>query len=489
MTKNLVWILGDQLLKDHPALADADVVVLVESQALIQRRPYHPRKLTLLLSAMRHYAVYLTEAGYEVDYIKDQSTLAGLQQAVKRHQPQKITTMAASAYHGRQWQQVTLSKALEMPVDVLPNSQFLVNQFQPDVDPNKKVIMEYFYRDMRRHFDILIEADGEPTGGQWNFDKDNRASLPKKASPPALPSFEPDSMTREVMEQVGCHDFDLAVTHSDAAVAFDDFLQHRFALFGKYEDAMSHEHATLWHSVLSPYLNIGLLEPQEMVKSAVKAYQAGDAPINSVEGFIRQILGWREFMYWQYWRLMPDLLEMNAWEAHRTVPEFFWSGQTDMNCLRQVLGRVKQTGYAHHIERLMLLSNFAILTGLNPFEVNEWFLSLFIDAYDWVMAPNVIGMGLNADGGIIATKPYVASANYINKMGDYCKHCPLNHKSRTGDDACPFNFLYWNFLIKHEEKLRSNPRLGRNVLGLRHLDDEEREAVQAQADAFLNALG
>jgi deoxyribodipyrimidine photolyase-related protein len=240
--------------------------------------------------------------------------------------------------------------------------------------------------------------------------------------------------------------------------------------------------------VLSPYLNIGLLEPLELIRAAERAYDQGETPVNSVEGFVRQILGWREYMYWQYWRLMPDLLEQNAWDAHRPLPQFFWDGQTEMRCLRQAISRAIETGYNHHIERLMLLSNFCLLAAIEPATVNDWFLSCYVDAYEWVMAPNVIGMGLNADGGLVATKPYLASANYIQRMSDFCPNCRYDHKQRSSADACPFNFLYWNFLLEHETTLRANPRLGRNVLGLRYLDEDERQAVRRRAGIFLEEL-
>jgi deoxyribodipyrimidine photolyase-related protein len=335
--------------------------------------------------------------------------------------------------------------------------------------------------------------DENPAGGQWNYDKQNRKPLPSNVEPPAIPRFPPDEITSTVMEEIehlgigfgALEGFDLAVDREQAQQAFQDFLQHRLRDFGPYEDAMSSEHTTLYHSVLSPYINLGLLEPLPLAQAVEAAYHAGDAPINSVEGFIRQIVGWREFMYWQYWRSMPEILDENAWQARRPLPEWFWDAQTEMHCLHQVLGRVIEDGYVHHIERLMVICNFALLAEIEPKSVNDWFTSTFVDAYEWVMAPNVLGMGLNADGGIIATKPYIASANYINKMSDYCRSCRYNHKARSGADACPFNTLYWRFLIKHEPKLRADPRLGRNVLGLRHLSEDERRQVTAQGDSLV----
>jgi len=502
-----VWILGDQLLEEHPALAhaaelttrDQIQIVLVESAARTKKLPYQRKKIVLLFSAMRHYAERLREQGYAVDYVMARSAGAGLARHVKRVGSTQLVTMAAAEYSGRLFQQEELADRLGIEVTVLPNTQFLVERFDPFAEhpTGKRTVMGNFYRQMRQHFDILIEGDGEPTGGKWNFDHENRKPYPKKGlETPAPITFEPDQLTRAVMEEVAenkaglgtVEHFNLAVTHEDAQAAFADFVAQRLANFGAYEDAMSADNSILFHSVVSPYLNIGLLDPLQLVREVVAAYQRGDAPLNSVEGFVRQVIGWREYIYWHYWAQMPDLLGKNEWEHDRALPNFFWSGETEMNCLRCVINRVIDTGYSHHIERLMVLCNFCMLTGVDPAAVNAWFLEGYIDAYEWVVAPNVIGMGLNADGGKTATKPYVASANYINKMGDFCRGCRFDYKSRTGEDACPFNFLYWNFLIKHESQLRANPRSGKAVLGLRHLDDEERERVCEQAAAFLKKL-
>ncbi|MGD9049610.1 MAG: cryptochrome/photolyase family protein, partial [Anaerolineae bacterium] len=463
-----VWILGDQLLAQHPALAAAEQdharerlrVVLIESAARSRRLPYQRKKLVLLFSAMRHYAADLRQKGYVVDYIQAPSFLDGLSQHIASWRPARLYAMEASEWRGCRFQHTRLADSLGIPVTILPNSQFLVTQFDPypEAEAGKRVIMEHFYRRMRRHFRILMTPDGKPIGGQWNYDAENRKPLPRGAQPPSAPVFSPDDTTREVIAEVEATGhgvgtaggFELAVTREGALRALDDFLANRLAEFGPYEDAMSSQHPILYHSFLSPYLNIGLLEPLELIKAAQSAYHQDKAPINSVEGFVRQVLGWREYMCWQYWRLMPGLMEANAWDAQRPMPQFFWDGQTEMTCLRQAIGRAIKTGYNHHIERLMLLCNFCLLSGINPAAVNDWFLSFYVDAYEWVMVPNVIGMGLNADGGLIATKPYIASANYINRMSDYCRDCRFNHKQRTGDDACPFNFLYWGFLLEHK---------------------------------------
>jgi deoxyribodipyrimidine photolyase-related protein len=500
MPKTVVWIPGDQLLAAHPALAltnkDEARVLLIESRARTIRQPYQRKKLVLLFSAMRHYAAELREQGYEVDLIQAGSFSAGLQQHMARHRPQRLLTMAASAYAGRQFQE-RLAQQLDLAVEILPNTQFLVGRYDPipDPEPGKRYVMENFYRAMRRHIDLLMEGD-EPAGGRWNFDAENRKKLPREDQPPQPLSFAPDALTRQVMGEVAAlpngigevEGFDYAVSRAGALAAFEDFLTHRLAGFGDYEDALTRRSHAVYHSLLSPYLNIGLLEPLELATSVAQAYQAGKAPLNAAEGFIRQVIGWREFMYWQYWRQMPDMLAQNAWDAQRELPGFAWSGQTEMACLRYAINRALETGYNHHIERLMLLSNFFMLAGVNPRLANDWFMALYIDAYDWVMPPNVIGMGLNADGGVTATKPYIASANYINKMGDHCRDCRFDPRSRHGEDACPFNFLYWNFVLEHEERLAANPRTSRMVWGLKHLDTAERTAVRNEARNFLTSL-
>ena len=502
-----IWILGDQLLDPHPAVLAAEEetasenirIVLVESSGRTSQLRYQRKKLVLLFSAMRHYADRLRGQGYMVDYVEASSTGVGLVEHVARHGSKRLFTMAAAEYSGRIFQQEKLAGLLGIEVTVLPNTQFLVGRHDPFAEKpaGKRTVMENFYRDMRRHFDLLIEPNGEPTGGKWNFDHENRKPYPKKGLETPKPiTFEPDEITRTVMDRVAeieaaigtVERFELAVTHEEAKIAFAEFVAERLANFGAYEDAMSADNSILFHSVLSPYMNIGLLDPLEMVREVVAAYERGGAPINSVEGFVRQVIGWREYVYWHYWHQMPGLLAANAWNHTRPLPSFFYDGKTEMNCLSSVIGRVLHTGYSHHIERLMVICNFCMLAGIDPAAVNAWFLEAYIDAYEWVVTPNVIGMGLNADGGQIATKPYISSANYINKMGDFCSGCRFNPKVRTGEDACPFNSLYWNFLILHEETLRANPRSGKAVLGLRHLDEDERAQVKEEAAALLDGL-
>lgn len=501
-----VWILGDQLLLEHPALLAAEArvgreemrVVMVESRRRAWGRGYQRKKLVLLLSAMRHYAERLREEGYQVDYVAADTFTVGLEQHARRHGTERLLMMASSNFGGRRFQESMLPKQLDVTVEILPNTQFLVGQFDPlpEPEPGKHYVMEQFYRAMREHFRVLLDEDGKPAGGQWNYDRLNRKRLPRRITLPERITFEPDDMTRKVMEEVSSWErgvgrvegFNLAVTHAQAKEALADFVAHRLESFGPYEDAMTGTHATLFHSVLSPLVNLGLLEPLQMVQATVDAYDRGIAPINSVEGFVRQVMGWREFMYWQYWRLMPELTHANSWDGERPMPAMFWNGETEMNCIHHVVGRAIDLGYTHHIERLMIVTNYCTLTGVEPKAVLEWFMSLYIDAYDWVMQPNVIGMGLNADGGLIATKPYISSANYINRMSDYCKSCRYDHRQRTGPEACPYNFLYWHFLFKHEERLRQNPRMVRSLFGIGRFHDSERQAIREAAAGYLARL-
>lgn len=500
-----VVVLGDQLVREHPAIAAAEsefglehvTVLMVESEHRHTLLPYHRRKLALVLSAMRHYAERLRARGYQVDYRKARNITSGVREHLSATGSSRLFAMEASEYDARRWQK-RLGALVGVPVTLLPNTQFLVSRFDPfgAAVPGKRYVMENFYRAMRLEFRVLVDREGNPEGGSWNFDAENRKPLPKNEPIPERVACKLDDITRQAIAQAeqsrdaigSAQGFDLAVTHEQAERELFDFIEHRLAKFGPYEDAMTTRDGVLYHSTLSNYVNIGLLEPMQMIRAAEAAYLEGRAPLNSVEGFIRQVLGWREFMYWQYWQQMPGLRTANGWKATRELPQFFWDGDTRMNCLRHAVGRVLQVGYAHHIERLMLICNFCLLAGVVPSEVADWFQSLYVDAFDWVVQTNVVGMGLNADGGRIGTKPYIASANYINKMSDYCGSCSYDHKERTGENACPFNSLYWNFLIEHEEQLKANPRMGPAVLGLKRVDAAERAAIRKQAKRFLKEL-
>lgn len=493
-----VWILGDQLTSEHPGLEEAlkqaaqnDVrVLMIESATLVHRKRYHSKKLILLFSAMRHYAESLRHACFTLDYSIAEDMMSALKTHVDAFHPSVLIMMAASSFQGVKFQK-ELEKNLGLPVRILPNTLFLSSQFEPFPNIKKDEILrqEKFYRAMRQHFNLLMDEDGKPTGGQWNYDKRNRSPLTGEVDKPGLISFQPDQITLDVIEEVlekypwtqRPDKFDLAVTDLEAESAVEDFFDHRLRNFGTYEDAMTQKDDVLFHSKLAPYLNLGLLNPMALAKKAQAAFQVNEVALNNAEGFIRQVIGWREFIFWQYWRLMPELAHVNYFNAHQSLPEFFWTGEVEMNCLRHAVRRARDDGYLHHIERLMLISNYCLLMQIDPRAVLDWFQTLFIDAYDWVMLPNVLGMGLYADGGKIGTKPYIASANYINKMSDYCHNCHYDHKKRTGEGACPFNFLYWNFLLQHEKKLAENHRMARMLYNLKYLDDEERQAVKKSA--------
>jgi deoxyribodipyrimidine photolyase-related protein len=358
--------------------------------------------------------------------------------------------------------------------------------------------MEFFYREMRRATGLLMDGPDEPTGGQWNFDHDNRERLPAGVIPPKPRRFPPDAITAEVMALVarefpdhfGTLDaFAWPVTAEDAAAALDDFIAHRLAEFGAYQDAMAEGQPTMFHALVGAALNVGILDPREACAAAERAYRAGRAPLNAVEGFIRQILGWREYVRGLYWARMPDYAETNALGATRRLPGFYWTGQTRMACLRAAIAQTRDLAYAHHIQRLMVTGNFALLAGLDPVEVNEWYMVVYADAYEWVELPNTHGMALFADGGVMASKPYAASGAYINRMSDHCRGCAFDVKAATGARACPFNYLYWDFIARHAEGLAKNPRMAMPLRTLAKMDPAKVRAMRAQASAFLDALG
>ncbi|MEO1592162.1 MAG: cryptochrome/photolyase family protein, partial [Cyanobacteria bacterium J06632_22] len=387
---------------------------------------------------------------------------------------------------------------LDLPCDLvlLPNNHFLwsTDDFNDWARSRKGLLLESFYREGRKRLDLLMDGK-DPVGGQWNFDKENRKPPKGKLNPPAPLWFAPDDITQAVIDQVKTADwptfgeigaFGWAVTREQALQVLDNFIEIRLKTFGPYQDAMVTGEDTLWHALLSPYLNLGLLHPMEVIEAVEAAYlDAPDSlPLNSVEGFIRQVLGWREYMRGIYNHVDEDYCDRNWFEHHQPLPEFFWTADTQMNCLHQTLDQLKRTGYAHHIQRLMLLSNFSLIVGLSPQAVEDWFHATFIDAYDWVMQTNVLGMGLFADGGVLATKPYAASANYINKMSDYCKGCHYSHKARIGSDACPFNFFYWDFLDRHRDKLKNQGRMNFILKNLDRMSDAERTEIRQRANQW-----
>lgn len=493
-----IWILGDQLWLDQAALQSCaaqkrqNPVLLIESAQHVRQRPYHRQKLVLVWSAMRHFAADLKQEGWSVTYQIAEDFVTPLQQWIKT---EGITELRVMQPNDRPFAQFLTSLDLPCCLTLIPNNHFLWSktEFQQWATGRKNLLMEYFYREGRQRFQVLMEGQ-HPVGGQWNFDPNNRKPPKGKLNPPKPLWFTPDATTQAVIDRVQSGDFSSygqvepfrwGVTRSQALQVLDHFIQHRLPTFGPYQDAMVTGEETMWHALLSPYLNLGLLHPMEVIRAAEQAYYEQNLDLSSVEGFVRQVLGWREYMHGLYHHVSEDYPQHNWFNHTQPLPQFFWdASQTQMNCLHQTLTQVEQTAYAHHIQRLMVLSNFALIAGLSPQEIESWFHAVFIDAYDWVMQTNVIGMGQFADGGILASKPYAASANYINKMSDYCRNCHYNKNARTGDRACPFNFFYWDFLARHRDKLQSHGRMSFILKNLDKMTTAEREEIHQLAQTW-----
>ncbi|MCU0571304.1 MAG: cryptochrome/photolyase family protein [Oculatellaceae cyanobacterium Prado106] len=496
-----IWILGDQLCQDYlaiPSGSDQCPIILIESLEYVRSRPYHQQKLVLVWSAMRHFASELKQQGHSVTYIEAEDFRSPLLDWITAHH---ITELRVITPLDKPFRHQIANLDLPCAITLLPNPQFLwpTDDFLQWANSRKRLLLEDFYREGRKRFNVLMQPNGKPIGHAWNFDKENRKP-PKKSdphfNPPAPLWFHPDAITQTVIEKVKTLDcptygkldrFGWAVTRSQALQVLDTFIHQRLDTFGPYEDAMVTGEDTLWHSLISPYLNLGLLTPGEVihrVESEFYARQDTDHPIaiNNVEGLIRQILGWREYMRGIYEWSDADYPTLNWFNHQHPLPPFFWdASQTDLNCLHQCLDQTERLGYTHHIQRLMVLNNFALIAGISPQAIEQWFHSAYIDAYDWVMQPNVIGMGQYADGGMLASKPYAASANYINKMSDYCKSCRYDPKVRTGETACPFNYFYWDFLDRHREKLTTQGRISFILKNLDKMSAPERQQIHQSA--------
>jgi deoxyribodipyrimidine photolyase-related protein len=499
-----VWITADQLSERNSALErrseqrDETVVLMIESFERARQLPYHKRKLVLVYAGMRAFAKRLRELGWAVDYRAErESFAAGLAEHVKAYRPDRMVTMQQSEY-GATERLAAMVREHRLELDVTPHTNFVSTAADLDAvwGDKKRVTMETFYRAMRRKSGLLMDGD-QPCGGEWNYDARNRKPPRAGMVVPPEPQVPARQSVREAIDLVErvfpdhpgeIGHFDIPVTRQDALAWFDHFLEYRLAAFGPYEDAMLRDEAVLYHSRISAPLNLGLVHPLELCERAEAAYRAGSAPLESVEGFIRQLIGWREFVWQIYWRFMPGYRTRNALEAHRAVPAFFTNGDTDMACMRAVLGRVRTLGWTHHIERLMVLGNFMLLAGIDPAAANDWFWYSFVDGYEWVMVPNVIGMTLHADGGIVGTKPYAASAAYIDKMSDYCKGCRYDRKAASGPDACPFNALYWDFLARHERRFANNTRMALVLSQLRRKSKTEIDQIRQRASEILAAL-
>lgn len=500
-------IFGDQLSLSVSSLRGCDkhqdTVLMCEGGAEATYVKHHQKKIAFLFSAMRHFAKALTDQQYAVRYIKlddpnNSGSMTGEVMRALQEQPyERICVTFPGEY--RVLQDINAwSQEVAVPVEVLPDDRFIcsLDEFSAWSRGKKQLRMEYFYRYMRQRFGILME-DKAPIGGQWNYDSDNRKPPKNDLTIPQTYCAKPDAISREVMTLVAdrfahhfgdVEPFHFAVTRDDALVALAQFIEQRLVNFGDYQDAMLQGEPWMFHSHISFYLNCGLLQPLECVHAAEKAYHEGKAPLNAVEGFIRQIIGWREFVRGMYWQNMPEYSSMNYFSATRALPEFYWTGNTRMNCLHQCVTDTKKYAYAHHIQRLMVLGNFALLAGIAPKAVNEWFLVVYADAYEWVEMPNVTGMVLFADGGWLASKPYAAGGNYIHKMSDYCRGCSYKVTVKHGSKACPFNYLYWDFLNRNRQKLQSNARLGMIYRSYDRMNEDKKAAIQHDSWVFLKAL-
>ena len=465
--------------------------------------PHHKKKLAFIFSAMRHFAQEVRAAGFTVDYVPlDDPDNTGdftgeLTRAVKRHNPSEIVMTAPSEYRvlemARGW-----AGSLRLPVRILEDDRFIASHdtFTQWAQGRKQFRMEYFYRDMRRKTGLLMEGKN-PIGDKWNYDAENRKPAKSGLNLPKRLSFPPDDITANVLALVeqrfpdnfgDLHPFNWGVTRTDAEAALEHFINDCLPNFGDYQDAMLKGRPFMYHALIALYINVGLLNPLATCQKVEAAYHNGHAPINAVEGFIRQIIGWREYVRGIYWLKMPEYITANALGATRDLPAFYWTGETDMACMRDAITQTKQNAYAHHIQRLMVTGNFALLIGVDPHQVHEWYLAVYADAFEWVEAPNTIGMALFADGGLLGSKPYAASGNYINKMSDYCKGCRYKVKEKTGPDACPFNPLYWDFVVRNRDKLGANPRMGQIYRTWDKIDADKQAAYLASAKAVLQDL-
>jgi deoxyribodipyrimidine photolyase-related protein len=505
--KTLRLILGDQLNRDISALEGidirTDVILMAEVMQEATYVRHHKQKIAFILSAMRHFAEELKSEGFQVRYINlddvenSGSIIGELNRAIKDLSPDLICITTPAEY--RLFDQLS-NWAKNHPTDVVirKDDRFFsdINDFEAWAKNRKSLRMEFFYRELRRKTGILMDGNS-PKGGKWNFDQSNRKSLPKSFELPDRLKFSPNEKVIDVIalveeyfsEHFGSLDkFNWAVQRKDALAALDHFIEACLENFGDYQDAMKANNSFLFHSLLAPYINIGLLSPKEVCSKAEAAYDSGRVPINAAEGFIRQILGWREYVRGIYWHRMPGYKESNFFKANRPLPDLYWTGKTDMRCISEAINSTSEYAYAHHIQRLMVTGNFALLAGIDPAETSEWYLSVYADAFEWVEHPNTIGMALYADGGLLASKPYAASGAYINRMSDYCRSCKYDVKKREGSNACPFNYLYWDFMARNQDVLEDNPRMAFPYKTLKRFTEIQRKNISVQAKYFLDNL-
>jgi deoxyribodipyrimidine photolyase-related protein len=500
MVGRLILILGDQLSLDLPMLADADpardVLVMAEVRAEGSYVPHHPQKITLILAAMRKHAAALQGRGFCVAYsrLDDPANTQSIAGELIRRAAEYGMTEVWMTEPG-EWRLDRALRDLPLGLRVWPDTRFVASkaEFATWATGRKQLRMEYFYREMRRKTGLMMEGD-QPAGGQWNFDHDNRKPAKADLFRPAPLRTKPDAVVEAVLDLVArefpdhfgaLHPFGWATDRAGALAVLDHFIAHALPLFGDYQDAMLAGEPTLYHALISPYLNIGLLSPLEVCRAVEVAWQAGGVPINAAEGFIRQIIGWREFVRGIYWLEGPGYAGRNVLGHSRALPAVYWGGETRMACMKAAVGQTRDMGYAHHIQRLMVTGNFALLAGVDPGQVHTWYLAVYVDAFEWVEAPNTVGMSQFADGGVVGSKPYVSSGAYIDRMSDYCGGCSYRVKEKSGPEACPFNLLYWHFLIRHRDRFQGNPRMAQMYRTWDRMAAGHKGRVLADADAFL----
>ncbi|SFB85240.1 cryptochrome/photolyase family protein [Tropicimonas isoalkanivorans] len=499
----LILVLGDQLTPEMAALKKADkgedVVVMAEVASEATYVSHHPKKIALIFAAMRKFAGRLRNDGWEVAYTRlDDEDNAGSIPGELLRRADETGAKSVLATRPGEWRLIEALEETPLDVELLEDDRFIAShtEFEKWAEGRKELRMEHFYRDMRRKTGLLME-DGDPAGGKWNFDHENRKPAKDDLFGPHPCWFEPDKTVEEVLDLVEARfgdnfgdlrPFGFATDAAQAEQVLEHFLTESLECFGDYQDAMLANDRFLYHSLISAYMNIGLLDPLDVCRRVETAWKDGKAPINAAEGFIRQIIGWREYMRGIYFLEGPDYPRRNALNHQRKLPDLYWGAETKMACLSHAVAQTREEAYAHHIQRLMVTGNFALLTGINPTEVHEWYLSVYFDAFEWVEAPNTVGMSQFADGGIVGSKPYVSSGNYINKMSDYCGGCDYAVSKKTGQGACPFNLLYWYFLNRHRERFEKNPRMSQMYRTWDRMSDDKRETVLDEAEAFLDRM-
>ena len=492
-------ILGDQLNPNHALLDELDpamdALLMGEVADEASYVPHHIKKIVMIFSAMRHRAEDLKKAGWRLHYhpFDPDSAIKSFSDLLDAQYGRDPFDELLVAQPG-EWRVLnelqTWASDHDITLTILPDRRFIddLSVFNDWAQGKKQFRMEFFYRLMRQKTGYLMSG-GEPVGGVWNLDADNRK--PYKGDPPIVPikGSPPDAITQSVIKELDGHwssfgeieGFDYPVTPAAALEALDEFIEHRLVAFGDFQDALVDGEDYLFHSRLSSALNVGLLDPRMVCERAINAYEKGAAPLNAVEGFVRQIIGWREFIRGVYWHFMPEYAERNTLDHDQALPEWYWTGQTQMRCLAQAIDATRRNAYAHHIQRLMVTGNFALLLGVIPEEICRWYLAVYIDAYDWVELPNTLGMVMHADGGVVGSKPYAASGKYIQRMGDHCKNCVFNVKETVGEGACPFNSLYWDFLIRHRERFAGNARMRMMYRNVDRMDSAQQASIQERA--------